>query len=219
MKNKISKIKGFSLAELIVVVAIISIMSVSGVVGFRYMGDALRVKEVKGLITDTIKKAELEIIREDYTKNTIHFLEDYLIIVSETEDKELDLNLNMDMDCVEQDDDGNLIKTDGDDNRLAIDTVLATDTYVCEDFNISDEIEWRYQLTRSAGSNKEVSEIIRFIHFNINRETPSGIAIDPTSDVEETMIIEAPYAKKTLSKTPITLEIIGERSTTDLIIQ
>jgi len=207
--------KGFSLIELIIVVGIIAIMSVGAVVGFRYMGDTLRTREASGVITDTIKKAELEILKEDYKKSTISFSSNYLVIVSEPEDKSLNLSVT---DCsgghkLDYGSDGNLIKSDGEGALLEAKTITSGTNDCITDFTDSDEIEWQYQI-RSSG---EVSNIVRFVHFNINRTDPSEIAI--TSGTGETVIVEAPYAKKTFSTTPITLTVSGEDSSEDLTIQ
>jgi four helix bundle protein len=191
--------KGFSLVELIVVAAIIAIMSVSGVVGFRYMGDTLRTKEAAGVITDTVKKAEMEIMREEYAKNTIHFLSDYLVIVSEPADKSLGLTVS---DCTEgrqlnYGSNGNLVKTDGDGNRLEIKTVASGTNDCIIDFPSSDETEWRYQLTDSSSPDTKFSDIIRFIHFNVDRVNLSDIKV--TGGEGKTVAIEAPYGKKTIT--------------------
>jgi len=212
MKRKIKTSPAFSLTELIVVVAIISIMSASGVVGFRYMGDTLRTKEAAGVITDTIKKAEMEILREEYTKNTIHFLSDYLVIVSQPEEASMDLEFNGTA-CVTPGDSGNLIKTDEEGNRLGIDTVTAASppTYTCNDFTASSETEWRYQIL----SDGEVSDIIRFIHFNIDRVNLSGITTD--GNINKTVTIEAPYGKKTITDGTFDLTVTSPEGHTETL--
>ena len=216
MANEKCKINaGFSLLEIIVTVSIIAVLSVSAVVGFRYMGDTLRTKEAKGIITDTIKKVELEMIRESYQKSTINFLEDYLVVVSEPEENNLELTLGASCSNghnIEFGSDGNLIKKDGEGETLSAKTVVSG-TDECVEFTESSETEWQYQII----SNGDQSNIIRFIHFNINRTNPSGITI--SSGVGATMAIEAPYAKKTLSTDPISLEISGENSSETLTIQ
>jgi prepilin-type N-terminal cleavage/methylation domain-containing protein len=203
--------KGFSLIELIVVISIIAIVSVSGVVGFRQMGDTLRTREAKGIIEDTIKKIELEILKEDYKKSTIHFMSDYLVIVSEPKDATLSLTFNfpnnIDYDA------GNLIKTDGDGGRLEIKTVTAGNENIT-DFGNSAETEWQYQLSSGGG----VSDVIRFVHFNINRENPSGITL--SGGEGRTVAIEAPYVKKTITDGTFDITVTSpEEHTETLTIQ
>jgi len=179
------------------------------------MGDTLRMREAKGIITDTIKKAELEILKEDYQKSTIHFLENYLVVISEPEGNNLELTLGSP--CPEGHNiqfgsSGDLIKKDGEGSTLSAKTVVSG-TDECVEFAGSSETEWQYQVI----SNGDLSDIIRFIHFNINRTNPSGITI--SSGVGANMAIEAPYAKKILSTTPIELTISSGESITDLTIQ
>ena len=206
MKNHKSQItnyksNGFTLVELMVVVAIIAIMSVAGVVGFKYMGDTMRTKEVAGVITDTVKKAELEILKNDYKKSTIHFLQNYLVIVSEPETASL--NLDYGSGCLTTTESGsqNLIKEDGEGSLLEAITVPPIDLSVCNGFDTATETEWRYQL-RTGG---KVSAVVRFIHFNLNRVEPSEITL--SADTSQTLVIEAPYAKKTVTGSDSTVSL------------
>ena len=194
--------KGFSLVELIVVVAIIAIMSVSSVVGFRYMGEGLRKQETKGIISDLIKRTELEILRGDYSKSTINFLEDFLVIDGDLGDQEIVLTL--DDNCtngyqIKSDMPGTLYKKDIDGNVLDAGFISGN---TCIEFNESEEREWQLQvITTDSHSN-----ILRFVHFNVNRENLNNpILIKDGADAK--LEIEAPYAKKILSTTPITLGI------------
>ena len=59
--------KGFSLLEIMVTVAIIGVMAGSVVVGFNSFGDTVRVRETAGVLTDTVKRLELETIRRDFS--------------------------------------------------------------------------------------------------------------------------------------------------------
>ncbi len=183
---------GFSLVELMVVISIIAIMSVVGVVGFRGSGDTLVTRQVKGIIEDTVKIAELEIQGDEYEKSTIHFLSNYLVIVSEPEDISLNLSLgSVDGDChnVEIESDGSLIKKDSEDNPIEAINVEENDT-VCIDFMNSMETEVRYQIA----SGGEQSEVVRFIHFDVKREKPTGVIL--SGDTSKTLEISAPYSKK-----------------------
>ncbi|MBN1258710.1 four helix bundle protein [Candidatus Peregrinibacteria bacterium] len=193
---------GFSLIELIVVVSIISIMSVSAVVGVRYMGGTMRVKQAAGYIGDVIKRAEMEALRGDYKKNTIHFTENYLVIVSEPEDKVTGLTFSG-ANIIQYGYDGILTKTDGEGRDIEVRTVVkdGSDTV---NFTASSEIEWAYRLSFSGGR----SEIIRFIHFSLEREKPEN-TVQLSNGSSPQLVIEAPYAKKYLSdgSASFTLEV------------
>lgn len=180
--------------ELIVVVSIIAIMAVSVSVGFRYMGDAMRTKQVAGIITDVVKRTEMEVLRGDYKKSTINFLTNYLVIESEPENKSLVLSLGDSTGCA----DGNnlnlgtgvLTKKDGDGKVLGIKSVAGGTE--CVPFTTSPETEWQYQLS----SGDQVSPLVRFIHFNIERDKPENAIQLSDVDSSDKLVIEAPYAKK-----------------------
>ena len=197
MKKQNLTLSGFSLVELMVVVAIIAIMSVSVSVGFRYMGDTLRTKQVAGIISDTVKKAEMEVLRGDYKKNTIQFTAGYLVITSEPENTSLELRL--DGTDIKTSDTGVLTKRDGEGKVLGVRSFNGTPPEPV-DFVPSPETEWQYQLT----SGDEISPIIRFIHFNVEREKLEN-AVQLSNIIGGPLTIEAPYAKKTGA--PITLDV------------
>jgi len=195
--------KGFTLIELLVVVAIMGIIAVSVVIGFNSFGNTIRVRETAGVLTDTIKKLELETIRRDYKKNTVHFETDYLVVESEVEGQTGKENFSL-----EWIKDGNCAA----DEELKINNTSSSTVYLaqrdqygnnmeissfpsneskCINFSTSDEIEWQFQLFQGS----ELSKVIRFIHFNVRR----GITIDPvtiTSGNGYILEISAPYAKK-----------------------
>ncbi len=186
-----------------VVVAIIAIMSVSVSVGFRYMGNALLTKQAAGIIMDTVKMAETEVLSTDYKKNTIQFTADYLVITSEPENKSLNLSLGDSADCANGYNlnlgTGVLTKRDGYGKVLGVKSVAGGKE--CVQFTASPEIEWQYQLT----SGDQVSPVIRFIHFNIQREKPEN-AVKISTGAGSQLTIEAPYAKKT-GTLPINLDV------------
>jgi len=203
--------------ELLVVVSIIAIVSVAGIVGFRGLSDSLITKEAKGLIEDTVKQAEQEVLRDDYKTSKINFLEDFLVIESAPNDKTLTLSLGAV--CTNGrnivfESSGTLTRKDGDGNVLSAKSVTAS-TSECADFKDSKESEWVYQIA----SGDEVSDVIRFIHFNVDRERVSGITLD--GDTSKTLTIEAPYAKKTISggSGSIDLIVTGNDSSEDLVIK
>lgn len=193
--------KGFSLVELIVVITIIAVLSISSVVGFGLLGDVLRVREVTGMLEDIVKQEELKVLRGDFIKSTINFYPNYVVIKEELEDSELILKLrkvdgsecSSCPDCeykLKFEQKSALAKKDEEEEMLQIKSVEDTDVE-CVDFKNSDEIEWSYQLIGS----DEVSDIIRFVHLNIQRDNldnPISIISGEGSKFE----IQAPYGKK-----------------------
>lgn len=211
MKNEKLKCSGFSLVELLVVVAVVAVLSVSSVVGFGYLGDILKAREVTGFISDNIRQEELKVLRGDFEKVVIHFLPDYLVIEEWPED--IDLGLAFDpcvdgyqLDYIDFDGSANLTKRDEDGAVLAIENVTEVDIGECIQFDESEDIEWNYQLTKG----NDYSPIIRFIHFNLHRESREQNPISITNDKidssdYETVLdsggssqieIIAPYSKK-----------------------
>jgi len=188
--------KGFSLVELIVVIAIISILSYSSVVGFGYLGDILKVNEVSSLLKDVIKQEELKVLRGDFVGSTINFYKDYLVIEQELKDSSLKLTFEESTSsCFGQyqlklSEAGNLKQWDKAGKVLNIKSVKKSETE-CVDFKSSDKIALNYQLIDSG----KFSNIIEFVHFNLNRydlKNPFSITEGSGSKIE----INAPYGKK-----------------------
>jgi prepilin-type N-terminal cleavage/methylation domain-containing protein len=207
LKKLLQKLKAFTLVEILVVVAIISIFSVSAVVGFGYLGDILRAREITGYIADVIKQEELKVLRGDFVESNVHFYPHFLIVTEKPEDAQLALALVYDGDCASEEgkisfgSDANLIKKNGDGEVLDIISVSNGD-YQCVEFVPSDETEWSFQLS-DAG---KVSNIIRFIHFNLDRENWSANPLSLFEDsnkypnsldsLRSRVEIKAPYSQK-----------------------
>lgn len=192
--------KGFSLLEIMVVVAIIGIMASSVVIGFNSFGETVRTQETAGVITDTLKNFELEMIRRDYVKQTIHFAEQYLVAEAQVESQTLDLEWNGQGACPAGEEELKIINSaspapvylaqrDQYGNNIEINAFTGNTDTVCIDFTESGETEWQYQLF--TGSDR--SQIIRFIHFNIRRGD-SEIATIQGNNI--TLEMTAPYASK-----------------------
>lgn len=194
MNNK-NNTSGISLIELIVAVAIIATLSVSSFAGFGYLGDILRAKETAGILQDTVKQEELKILRGDFTDATINFLENYMVIEEGVDGATLDLNF--DGKCTPPPDykinfstSANLIKKDQDGKILEIKSVTVG-TECIDDFDTSEDTGWSYQLV----SSNNFSDIIRFVHFNINRGSITN-SIKVIEGNGTKIEIKAPYGKK-----------------------
>lgn len=188
---------GFSLVELLVVVSIVSILSVSAVLGFGYLGDTLRAREAAGFLQDTIRLEELKVLRGEVEKAVIHLLSDYLVIEERPEGSTNDLNL-LKEECGEHDHkisfekNGNLTKKNGEGEVLEVKGVTAGNECI-GGFDTTKDLEWSFQL-KTTDENKN-SAILRFVHFNLQR----GSLEDPLtikSSVGYSIEIQAPYGKK-----------------------
>ena len=187
---------GFSLVELIVVIAIMGILSFSSVVGFGYLGDILKVNEVNSVLQSVVKLEELKVLRGDFEQSTVNFLKDYIVIDQELKDSSLKLQLVKGMGkCSEYQlkflNKGNLKKLDKNGKILNIKSVNNDKFSNCIDFTSSKQTELSYQLVDSG----KFSNIIKFVHFNLKRDdlkNPISITEGMGSKIE----IKAPYGKK-----------------------
>ena len=196
-----TSMKGFSLLEIMVVVAIISIMAGTVVVGFNSFGETVRTRETAGVITDTIKNLELEMIRREFVKQTVNFEEGYLVVEAQVENQSEDMILEWEGpngNCEELKITNPLSGTpvylaqrDAEDNNMQIDAITDASKTVPVCFADSDETEWRYQLFKGA----DRSQVIRFIHFNIRRGSTADYA-RIADGTDYTLEITAPYASK-----------------------
>lgn len=196
--------KGFSLVEIIVVVAIMAVMASSVVIAFGSFETTVRVRETAGTITDIIKNLELDMIRRDYIKQTVRFAEDYLISEAEVENQTLSLDYVLGPGCPAGEEKlipnnlssatpAFLAQRDALGNNLSIQVIPgSSNEKVCVPFYNSAETEWQYQLFRGG----EVSQVIRFLHFNLRREDPESTQTKITEGTNYTLQITAPYADK-----------------------
>lgn len=234
MKKTSTTTKGFSLLEIMVVVAIMAIMASTVVVSFGAFEKTVRVRETAGVITDTIKNLELEMIRRDYIGQTIHFEKDYLVSEAEAENQTTSFSLKRadtgacgDKDELEANNSLTspvyLAQRDAEGNNLNISVIPASSaTPVCVAFLDSKETEWDYQLFQGSA----VSQTIRFLHFNVRRgDSPSNRVSIVDNDF--TLQITAPYGTKefydgsapTTDEVKLTVENADKDSKEEIILQ
>lgn len=193
---------GFTLVELLVVVSIVAILSVSSVIGFGSLGETLRARESAGFISDTVKQEELKVLRGDFEKAVIHFLKDYMVIEEWPTGATEDLKF-LEVTCATGDyqiefattASGNLTQKDGDGVVLEVKPVVAPNVPVCPSFKTSHDVEWNYQLANADRS----SAIVRFVHFNLQRDgIQEGLSLK--SGDRSKVEIFAPYGRKRFFK-------------------
>ncbi len=192
-----SKSAGFTLLELMVVMAIISIMSATTVIGFNRFSESVQVRETAGLLKDRLQALELEVLEGDYEDNTVHFLRNYLVIESELPNASLSLDFSLTA-CA-GDPGFNISTTEpvqlSRQNEFGETLDLSTyssDVAICPDFTNQDEPSLEYSLF----NNTQWSNKLRFMHFNVQ-----GLdSAQPVSLVDEAIRLEinGPYAKKTV---------------------
>jgi len=215
--------KGFTMVELIIVAAIIAIMSAASIVGFGYLGDTLKTREVTGMLGDIIKQEELKILRGDFTKATIHFLKNYIVIEEAEEGYDQTL-LGLGSACADDNEisykAGVLTQKDGEGEIIDIRKVDLGGE--CVKFYTSPDNEWNYKLNDS----DKFSGLLRFIHFNVQREDLNN-PIYISDGVGTRIELTAPYGKKILydntgtprTKIPLTITDTNGRSTEILNLQ
>lgn len=194
--------RGFSLVELLVIISIISIMSSATVAGLGRMREVLVFRESVAFLNDVIKNQELKVLRGDYEKIVVHFLENYLVIEEYPVDAKLKLNL---FECVTQnpgeygvklsDDEGILVQKSS--QGIIQTRNLKKGTPDCQTtFSQSEYREISYQLTQA----EEYSVLIRLVHFNLKREAGNnGIIDNPvyiSAGAGSRIELFAPYSKK-----------------------
>jgi len=172
-------IKGFSLVEMIIVVAIIAVMSSSATIGWNHFNDEMAAGQTGKVIEDVIEHAALGLLT-DIEEVILHFRPDYLVLEETHENSNLVLEL--DNSHCQPEEEGLVIKSSGvlkkeaenvfSGSSFVGENIHATNSYpeyVCLDFKDSLDNEWVYTLT----DGRQTSSV-RFFHFNIKRDTPSG---------------------------------------------
>lgn len=209
--------KGFTLAEIMVVVFILAIMSTTTYVGFGSFRESIIVEQSTEVLRDIVEKVEQDHIQGKYNKSTIYFKALYLIIISEPVN--MTLNLNVDSAC-NNNNIGVTSRVGGQlkkqyDNSSSGAFNLLENTNECEDFINSKNTEWKYSLSDGG----EISPIIRFIKYNPDIESNTFLTVK--SGIDNYMVIEGNYLNKTffdssdspISNITITLtDLVSEKS-------
>jgi len=195
MKREVLINKGFTLVEMMVVIAIISIMATGVVVGLGPVTDYVRLQQTVGVVEDLIHAEDLKIQRGDTLQAEVHFLTDYLVIEESTTDTGLSLTPGP---CpggygATMGSDGNLITRTGEGVFMEMIPVTSGDTKCVKDFGSSGDTEWNYQLTQDG----QVSPLVRFVHFNPDYENPANaVQINTSGSNADTLVLKAPYLQK-----------------------
>lgn len=187
-------------------ITIVAVLSATTVVGFSYLGDILRAREVVTIMKDIVKQEELKVLRGDFDKAVIHYLPTYLVVEEQFDDATIGFNFISSPSCganppapdfqdgtsVQYVDPANLTKYDREEEVLEIRSV--TPDTECIDFNKdtpgAHDLEWAYQLSEG----ESFSNRIRFIHFNAKRDNLNPLWISQGAGAR--IEISAPYAKK-----------------------
>lgn len=197
MIKKFSQSKGFTLLELMVVVAIISLMSVTTAIGFNRFSESVQVKETAGFLKDQLQALEIEVLQGDYLENNVYFLSNYLVIESSVSGSLLDLDFDL-LACAGEPglnivttQPVQLAKQNEFGETLDIST-YTSDVVICPDFLNQTESILEYSLF----SSNQWSDKVRFVSFNFqNLDSP-----DETTLIDENirLLIDGPYVKKTV---------------------
>lgn len=204
MKQKKISTKGFTLVELLVIIAVISILSISTVSGFESLRQTLRLQETTQYLTDLISQAQLKILRGDYKKTTLHFFEHFIMADHEISGAELELKIGEN--CVqyiglqgiftygfESTVNGTLISTDNNGNTKTYN--LVANQKKCDIDLLQDE---NTKLTFELRDGDKFSNQIEVSQFNLQRnppENPIQISVGAKSKME----ILPPYGKKIIT--------------------
>jgi len=180
---------------MLVVVSILAVMATSVVVGFGAFGNGLKSREALGMIEDTVKQAQMAVLKGDFQKVRIDFLADAVVVTETPIGTTLDLALddgtcNQDFPQLTTSTGGTLTERDERDQSISVVTLDApapsSSTKSCvQGFASALEREWRYTLN-GAGAT---SSTVRFTRFNFD----TAFTLDPVSYRLE---LEAPYAGK-----------------------
>lgn len=183
-------VRGFSLVELMVTVAIIAIVSGTAYVGLGSFRESLVVQQSVEVVKDTLYMVEQEIVRDEWESATIYFDEDYLRIYAEPEDASL--NLDFDPGCPQ---DVGVVSTDlGElqkkNEKVTVKILNFNNDSDCGNFMASKDLVWEWQMFYEG----EESPNVRYFHYNKNRESTGDLSI--TTGADSYMVIEGPYVSK-----------------------
>ena len=180
MIKNINKKAGFTLIELVVVTGIVGVMSVAGIIGFKSMQETIVDQQSVKVVQDLIDRTKLEVLQGESEGSKLYVDQgEYMIVETVPSGAVLGLSFDPTTNELSITSDAKLYKKDKDGNVLSLETVVDGYEFEVTDFDESDETEWHYQLV----SGSDYSPVVKFVHFNVNRENPKTTTISAVTDL------------------------------------
>ena len=188
--------KGFTLTELMIVIVIIALMSGAVAYGFSSFFHTISVQNAPGQIGDILDQLSREAITRNYSKSSVSFEEEYLLVDSQVAEAGLNLTWStvgcgLNQVSLQSDADSWLFTSDPNEDPLKEPLWLAVGTPSCIDPLEFTEREVIMQLKQ----NNDVSNKIRIFPLNLNLNPSDDIEIESNN---YRLDILQPYGKKEL---------------------
>ncbi|MFH1410398.1 MAG: prepilin-type N-terminal cleavage/methylation domain-containing protein [Patescibacteria group bacterium] len=193
------KTKGFTLIEMMVVVAIIAVMTSAVTIGFHSFFSTINVQNVPGYISDILHELSQEAILREYKKSSVYFENSYLLADSRNADADFTLDWEKVSvtigDCeagnlrLKSSDDDQLLKRDANGELLDKPVQLLKDEEICIDPLEYKEREFVYSLESAHGFSNE----IRIFPLNLNLRGSDDIYLENN---DYRLDILQPYGQK-----------------------
>jgi len=190
---KSANIKGFTLMEMMVYVAIVAIMSGAAIVGLGSISDTFDPARAGEIIKSRIEWTAEAFARGEFLKATFYFRENrnHLVITLQPPNAALDLTWDEANNCLTTTEPGVFrLKVTDRDGAIPDEGNFDSGMELCVDFENMPDIERQYQLINDEGG---MSQIIGFAHFN-SKDTGYSVSFGPGTDAE--LIMDAPHGKK-----------------------